>query len=150
MFYLVTFLFAASLFAPALTRRFKRNALLILALPLLVTFIWTATQYKQAFSETPLQQSYIWVNNLDLSLTFQLDGLSWLMSLIVTGVGALVMIYASRYFPENAAGLPLFTACFFCFRSRHVRAGNRQPLDDGVSILGTDDNPIIPLNRPSL
>ncbi|WP_040313070.1 Na+/H+ antiporter subunit A [Gleimia coleocanis] len=115
MFYLVTFLFAASLFAPALTRRFKRNALLILALPLLVTFIWTATQYKQAFSETPLQQSYIWVNNLDLSLTFQLDGLSWLMSLIVTGVGALVMIYASRYFPENAAGLPLFTAVFSAF-----------------------------------
>ncbi|MCS4484707.1 Na+/H+ antiporter subunit A [Gleimia sp. 6138-11-ORH1] len=101
--------------APIITRKLKRNALLVLALPLAATFTWTIWQTPQVFSERPLETNFIWVSGLNLSLNFQLDPLAWLMSLIVTGIGALVMVYASRYFPKNAAGLPRFTAVFAGF-----------------------------------
>lgn len=102
-------------FAPLITRKLKRNALVLLPLPLLATFAWTLAQTPKVFSETPLETNLIWISGLNLTLSFRLDGLAWLMSLIVTGIGALVMIYASRYFPENAAGLPRFNAVFAGF-----------------------------------
>lgn len=101
--------------APSLTRKLKRNALLILALPLIAVFVWTASQYKTVFTIAPLIENKTWISSLNLTLSFQLDPLSWVMGLIVTGVGALVMIYASRYFPENAAGMPRFNAIFAGF-----------------------------------
>ncbi len=41
-------------------------------------------------------------SSLKLNLTFYLDGLALLFALIVTGVGALVMLYAGFYFEEPA------------------------------------------------
>ncbi|MFQ3534604.1 MAG: hydrogen gas-evolving membrane-bound hydrogenase subunit E [Aggregatilineales bacterium] len=41
-----------------------------------------------------------WVPSLKLNLSFYLDGLALLFALIVTGVGALVMLYAGAYFEE--------------------------------------------------
>ncbi len=52
---------------------------------------------------------------LGLDLTFRLDTLSWLMTLIVGGVGALVLIYCSAYFKTSAAGLGRFGGVFVAF-----------------------------------
>lgn len=41
--------------------------------------------------------SWAWVPSLDAALSFRLDGLSLLMGLLVTGVGALVFVYAQGY-----------------------------------------------------
>ncbi len=38
-----------------------------------------------------------WIPELGVSLSFRLDGLSLLMTLIVTGIGALVLLYAGTY-----------------------------------------------------
>ncbi len=38
-----------------------------------------------------------WVPDLNTSLSFQIDGLSMLMSLLVLGIGALILVYASGY-----------------------------------------------------
>ncbi len=38
-----------------------------------------------------------WVPSLDLDLTFHLDGLSLLFALLITGVGALILIYSGGY-----------------------------------------------------
>ncbi|WMT89025.1 monovalent cation/H+ antiporter subunit A [Pelagibacterium sp. H642] len=38
-----------------------------------------------------------WVPSIGLSLTFRMDGFTWLFSALVTGVGALVMLYARYY-----------------------------------------------------
>jgi multicomponent Na+:H+ antiporter subunit A len=42
-------------------------------------------------------ESYPWAPTLGLSLSFYLDGLSLLFALLVTGIGALVLIYAGEY-----------------------------------------------------
>ena len=45
-----------------------------------------------------------WIPSLGLSLSMRMDTLGWLMALIVTGVGALVMIYCRWYFAGKKAG----------------------------------------------
>jgi multicomponent Na+:H+ antiporter subunit A len=41
--------------------------------------------------------SYAWVPSLGVNLSFYLDGLSLLLAIIISGIGALVMIYAGGY-----------------------------------------------------
>ncbi len=43
-----------------------------------------------------------WVPSLGVSLSFLLDGLGRLFALIITGIGALVLLYASAYFDDEA------------------------------------------------
>lgn len=44
-----------------------------------------------------------WAPNLGLYLTFRLDGFSFLMSLLITGIGALVIIYSGAYMNDRSA-----------------------------------------------
>ena len=46
-----------------------------------------------------------WVRGLDLAFELRLDGFSLLMVLLVTGIGALVHLYAARYFDVDRGGL---------------------------------------------
>ena len=46
-----------------------------------------------------------WIPSLDVTLSFWLDGLSLMFALLITGIGALVMLYAARYL----AGHPQYT-----------------------------------------
>jgi multicomponent Na+:H+ antiporter subunit A len=41
--------------------------------------------------------SYPWVPSLDISLSFYVDGLGLVMALLVSGIGALIYLYAGRY-----------------------------------------------------
>jgi multicomponent Na+:H+ antiporter subunit A len=38
-----------------------------------------------------------WIPSLQINLSFWLDGLSLMFALLITGIGALVMLYAARY-----------------------------------------------------
>ena len=44
-----------------------------------------------------------WAPSLGVSLTLRLDGFAYLFCLLVTGVGALVVVYAGAYFAERSA-----------------------------------------------
>lgn len=46
-------------------------------------------------------RSFAWLPALDIVSTFRLDGLSLAFSLLVTGVGALVLLYAAAYFARD-------------------------------------------------
>ena len=43
-----------------------------------------------------------WAPHLDLYLTFRLDGFSFLMTLLITGVGTLVVIYSGAYLTDKS------------------------------------------------
>jgi multicomponent Na+:H+ antiporter subunit A len=45
----------------------------------------------------PVRWSSEWVPQLYLSLSFSLDGLSLLFSLLITGIGVAVILYAEHY-----------------------------------------------------
>ena len=51
-----------------------------------------------------IRHSIPWIPSLDIALSFYIDGLSLMFSLLITGIGALVMLYSARYL----AGHPQF------------------------------------------
>ena len=55
-----------------------------------------------------------WAPSLGLSLSFNLDGLGLLFALLITGIGALIVLYASRYL-EGHAQAGRFYASLFAF-----------------------------------
>ncbi|MCC2595069.1 DUF4040 domain-containing protein [Pusillimonas sp. MFBS29] len=42
-----------------------------------------------------------WIPSLGITLSFQLDGLSLIFSLLITGIGTAIFLYASAYLPGN-------------------------------------------------
>ncbi|MGD9890838.1 MAG: proton-conducting transporter membrane subunit, partial [Dehalococcoidia bacterium] len=58
--------------------------------------------------------SYGWIPSLGVSLSFYLDGLSLLFALLITGIGALILIYAGGYM-AGRADLGLFYAYLLLF-----------------------------------
>ena len=55
-----------------------------------------------------------WAPSLGLSLSFNLDGLGLLFAILITGIGALIVLYASRYL-EGHADASRFYASLFGF-----------------------------------
>ncbi|WP_278236205.1 Na+/H+ antiporter subunit A [Isoptericola sp. AK164] len=107
--------FALALSAPVLVARLGRRAFWILALGPAA-----AAGYALASTTAVLDGRYPvtsipWVPGLDLSLDLRLDALSWLMLLVVGGVGALVLVYCSAYFARDAFGTGRFAATLTAF-----------------------------------
>ncbi|WP_017613919.1 DUF4040 family protein [Nocardiopsis salina] len=42
-----------------------------------------------------------WMPQIGVELRLRMDGVGWLFTLLVTGVGALIMAYSTRYFPKG-------------------------------------------------
>ncbi|GAA4772855.1 Na+/H+ antiporter subunit A [Microbacterium gilvum] len=60
-------------------------------------------------------ETYTWIDPLGIELSMRMDTLSWVMTLVVTGVGALVMLYCRVYFRGKTAGLGRFSAVLLAF-----------------------------------
>ena len=56
-----------------------------------------------------------WVPALDLSVTLRLDALSLTLAALVTGVGALVLLYCARYFEPGDEGIGRFAGNLTAF-----------------------------------
>ncbi|WP_144299721.1 hydrogen gas-evolving membrane-bound hydrogenase subunit E [Elioraea rosea] len=92
--------FAASLLAPFLVARLGDRAALVLALVPAALFGWALANLGEAYpgrvEATP------WVPGLSVPLSFNLDGLSSLFTLLITGIGTLVVLYAGGYLKGHA------------------------------------------------
>jgi multicomponent K+:H+ antiporter subunit A len=55
-----------------------------------------------------------WVPTLGLNFGFRLDGLAWLFALLITGIGALIVLYAAWYL-DRADPAPRFFAFLLLF-----------------------------------
>ena len=60
-------------------------------------FVWVAFQLSDMGNEKQVLISLHWVPSLGIDFTLVLDGLSGLFSLIITGIGVLVFVYADAY-----------------------------------------------------
>ncbi|MFF4990097.1 Na+/H+ antiporter subunit A [Streptosporangium saharense] len=102
----------AAVCAPALIRRLGRAAFLVLAAAPACGFaytLWTALR------GVPVGSSHAWAPVLRLDLAFRADALGVLMMALVTGVGALVLVYCSRYFDADEEGLGRFGGVLVAF-----------------------------------
>jgi multicomponent Na+:H+ antiporter subunit A len=107
--------FVAAAMSTWLVTVLGRRAFLVLALVPLVAFGWTLGQTAAVHAGQSSVQILSWVPSLDIELAFRMGALQWLMSLIVTGIGALVMVYCAWYFAEDDPGLASFAGTFTAF-----------------------------------
>ena len=91
-------LFALALGAGFLGRYLGRNAGYVLAAGLGAATAAVAAHIPEVVSGDALEWTAPWAPTLGLRLTLVLDSLSLLFSLIILGIGAVVMAYSARYF----------------------------------------------------
>jgi multicomponent Na+:H+ antiporter subunit A len=83
--------------APLLVRGAGRAAGWVLALGPAALFAWFAAYAGPVRSGEGVRETTVWVPALDVEASFVLDGLSLLFALLVTGLGAVIVVYAGRY-----------------------------------------------------
>ncbi|MCI2264457.1 Na+/H+ antiporter subunit A [Sediminivirga luteola] len=108
-------MFMAAAFAPLLFRYVGRNAFFFLAFFPLAGFFYTLYLGTLVTPERDYIERFRWVADLQMDIVLRTDALSWVMSLLVTGVGFLVMIYCARYFSPSEQGLGRFGAVLMAF-----------------------------------
>ena len=91
----------AALLAPLLHRSLPRWAGWLCALLPLSLFGWLVLQIGAVSDGQLLQSSQPWLPSLGITLSFRLDGLGLLFALLITGIGTLVVLYASSYLHEH-------------------------------------------------
>jgi multicomponent Na+:H+ antiporter subunit A len=100
---------------PWLVHRIGARAFYIAALLPIAAFVYTATQTGAVLSGNIPFEEFDWIPALGIHLSMRLDTLSWVMALIVTGVGALVMLYCRWYFRGKDEGVAQFSAVLLAF-----------------------------------
>ena len=96
----------------AASRRLGRIGLLVGAVPPAVTAVWASTRLGD---HQPESADLTWVPGLDLAMTFRIDAFVDVMTLIVSGIGFAVFVYAYGYFAPGAAGVGRFAATLLAF-----------------------------------
>ena len=89
--------FALAILVPLLSRWCGGRTGLILALyPASIAF-WLVSLAPEVLQSGGIYFEQAWAPSLGLSLSFWLDGLSLLFGLLISGIGTLIIIYASGY-----------------------------------------------------
>ena len=101
----------------ALGGRLGRRSLWVAAVPMAVTAVWSATRLG---SDDVIVTGFEWVPGLDVNIEFRVDAMRSLLSLLVSGIGALVCVYAVGYFSRTAASMGRFAATLLAFSAAMV------------------------------
>lgn len=110
----VLILFLASAIAPAAFRvAGKRTGILLATAPALLFAHFARFLGPSSWGQA-LEESWPWVTGLGVRLAFRLDGLSLLFALLVTGIGALVLVYGGGYLKGDPR-LPRFYSAILFF-----------------------------------
>jgi len=108
--------FCAALLAPWVVRLSPRLAGWVLMLLPLGAFVAFARTLPSVTSGASLTERLAWAPQVDLWLSFRLDGLALLFALLITGIGALVTLYAAHYLAGHGQ-LGRFYGYLFLFMS---------------------------------
>jgi multicomponent Na+:H+ antiporter subunit A len=82
-------------------RFFRSKWCIVLAILPIYLFCYFAAQIPIIATGEVLLEHTNWVPSLGLNLDFRIDGLSLLFSLLITGIGSLIFIYASSYLKSH-------------------------------------------------
>nr|WP_208380550.1 Na+/H+ antiporter subunit A [Frigoribacterium endophyticum] len=107
--------FAVASVVVAFGRRLGTRLFVVAALVPAAVAVYTATQGPAVLAGDVLVESVPWIPQLGIALTLRVDVLAWVLALVVTGVGALVLLYCARYFSRDDESLPRFAAILVAF-----------------------------------
>jgi multicomponent K+:H+ antiporter subunit A len=106
--------FVGSILAGFLPTKARNTAAILAGLIALTGLVWTAILYATISDGGVLRSEASWLPSLGLNFILRLDGLSWLFSMLVLGVGALVVLYA-RYYMSSEDPVPRFFSFLLAF-----------------------------------
>jgi len=87
-----------ALVLPAVVRKSTRAAFAIAAIPPAGVLIWVLAQSREVLSGQLISETVAWAPLLGLEINFLLDPLALAMTVLVAGIGTLVLIYSIYYF----------------------------------------------------
>ncbi len=105
----------AALLAPVLVRWWGRQAFVALALVPAAGLGWVLAQLPAVLDGGEVREDVSWIPALDLQVALRLDALALLFAGLVTGVGALVLLYCARYFGPDDEGSGRFAGTLTAF-----------------------------------
>ena len=76
--------------------------------------VWVALLSARLQGGAVLREQYRWIPSAGIDLVVRMDGFAWMFALLVTGIGALVALYA-RYYMSRNDPVPRFFAFFLAF-----------------------------------
>ena len=100
---------------PPVVRLLGTKAFLVAALVPLTAFIHALLASPVVLAGGVVTETYRWIPELDFSIAVRLDTLSWVLALVVSGVGALVLLYCVRYFGDDEPNLGRFAGVLLAF-----------------------------------
>ena len=77
--------------------------------------MWGTIQLPDVLDGRVVRSAATWIPELSLSLDLRLDAFASIMFLLVTGIGTLVLLYATRYFGAATPGLPRLAGLLLIF-----------------------------------
>jgi multicomponent Na+:H+ antiporter subunit A len=105
----------AAVLAPVLVRWWGRQAFLVLALVPAAAFGWLLAQLTTVTGGGEVHETTPWIPALGLDIALRLDPLALTFALLVSGVGALVLVYCARYFEPGDDGTARFAGNLTAF-----------------------------------
>ncbi|CAM4333331.1 monovalent cation/H+ antiporter subunit A [Bordetella tumbae] len=106
--------FIGSLCAALLPSNARNAEAWLAGLMALSCFVLVASLYPQVADGGVVRADLQWAPALGLQFTLRMDGYAWLFALIVSGIGALVVLYA-RYYMSPDDPVPRFFSFFQAF-----------------------------------
>src|SRR5690554_2552260 len=111
---LIVLPFVGSLAAGLLKAGARTTAALLAGTIALVGFGLAIASYPQIADGQIIRYDLAWLPSLGLNIVLRLNGLSWLFTVMVTGIGFLVVLYA-RYYMSPKDPVPRFFSFFLAF-----------------------------------
>jgi len=100
--------------APLLHHWFGARTPLVMALLPVSLAAWLLGQWPAIAAGEVLLLEWAWVPGLDITLTFLIDGLAWLFAMLITVIGAMVLVYSGEYL-RGHRDLPRFLVVITAF-----------------------------------
>ncbi|AYG94821.1 monovalent cation/H+ antiporter subunit A [Brevundimonas naejangsanensis] len=106
--------FIGALIAAGLPRHARTSAAVLSWIVALISVTCLAVLWPRFQDGEVLKQQIDWLPSLGVNLIIRLDGLSWLFSALILGIGALVVLYA-RYYMSPKDPVPRFFSFLLAF-----------------------------------
>lgn len=106
--------FLGSAFAAMLPANARNTEAWLSGVVAALAFTAGAFLYPTVSSGTVVRREIAWLPELGLNFTLRMDGFAWLFSMLITGIGFLVVLYA-RYYMSPKDPLPRFFSFLLAF-----------------------------------
>jgi multicomponent Na+:H+ antiporter subunit A len=104
-----------SLLLPAASRALGVRVFYLAALVPAGAFVYAVATGPGILAGAPLVERLPWIATLNVTISMRMDVLSWVLTLVVTGVGAIVLAYCAKYFAADDRSVGRFAAELLAF-----------------------------------